>query len=104
MSAQQVKSSVCVWVEENRTFPVLTELWSHVVTEGSHPSEDMTSGPQAVLNQEAEALTAQRKRELEHYLKLKRYSVFVGLARGEDILSGVAQLSLVQPHWISSLS
>lgn len=34
----------------------------------------------------------------------KVHSVFVGLARGEDILSGVAQLSLVQPHWISSLS
>lgn len=76
MAAQQVKSGVCVWVEENRTFRVLTELWSHVVTDGSHPSEDMTSGPQAALNQEAETVSAQRKRELEHYLKLKRYTVF----------------------------
>lgn len=76
MAAQQVESSVCVWVEENKTLRVLTELWSHVVTDGSHPSEEMT-GPQAALNQEPEAVTAQRKRELEHYLKLKRCTEFL---------------------------
>uniref|UniRef100_A0A8C4GUJ8 Sodium channel modifier 1 n=1 Tax=Dicentrarchus labrax TaxID=13489 RepID=A0A8C4GUJ8_DICLA len=37
---------------------------------GSHPSEDI-KGAQAAVTQEAEPITAQRRRELEHYLKLK---------------------------------
>ncbi|KAM9353323.1 sodium channel modifier 1 [Symphorus nematophorus] len=37
---------------------------------GSNPSEDI-AGSQAAVTQEAEPLTAQRRRELEHYLKLK---------------------------------
>ncbi|XP_035527798.1 sodium channel modifier 1 isoform X2 [Morone saxatilis] len=38
--------------------------------EGSHPSEDI-KGAQAAVTEEAEPITAQRRRELEHYLKLK---------------------------------
>lgn len=35
-------------------------------------------GPPAAGTQEAQPVTAQRRRELEHYLKLKRYTtVFV---------------------------
>ncbi|XP_070767583.1 sodium channel modifier 1 [Enoplosus armatus] len=40
------------------------------VDEGSHPSEDI-KGSEAAVTQEAEPITAQRRRELEHYLKLK---------------------------------
>ncbi|XP_037640805.1 sodium channel modifier 1 [Sebastes umbrosus] len=39
-------------------------------SEGSHPSEDK-EGAQAAVTQEAEPVTAERRRELEHYLKLK---------------------------------
>ncbi|XP_070691415.1 sodium channel modifier 1 [Pempheris klunzingeri] len=39
-------------------------------TAESHPPED-TKGSQAAVTQEAEPITAQRRRELEHYLKLK---------------------------------
>lgn len=46
---------------------------SSVASEGSHPSEDM-KGSQAAVTQEAEPRTAQRRTELEHYLKLKRYA------------------------------
>lgn len=44
-----------------------------------HPSKD-TAECQAAERQEAEPITAQRKRELEHYLKLKRCLNVVGLS------------------------
>lgn len=67
-----------ICVEEN------TQAWlcfkcelvlSSVANKGSHSSDD-TTGSQAAVKQEAEPLTAQRRRELEHYLKLKRYRSF----------------------------
>lgn len=79
VAAQQVKSVIrMICVEEN------SQAWlcfrcelvlSSVANKGSHSSED-TTGSQAAVKQEAEPLTAQRRRELEHYLKLKRYRSF----------------------------
>lgn len=46
---------------------------SFVANKASHPSEDGKRS-EAAVTQEAEPITAQRRRELEHYLKLKRYT------------------------------
>jgi len=45
-----------------------------VADEGSRPSEDRT-GANGAAAQEAEPITAERRSELEHYLKLKRFAV-----------------------------
>lgn len=73
LAAQEVKSvtaNVCVEEEEN---PGVTALSGHVFSsaaaEAPHPSEDI----EAVVSQEADSRSAQRSKEVEHYLRLKRY-------------------------------
>lgn len=47
-----------------------------VANEESNPSNGI-KGFQSAVNQESEPTTAQRRRELEHYLKLKRYKTVI---------------------------
>lgn len=47
-------------------------FFSTVANEESNPSEGIQEF-QSAVKQEAAPTTAQRRRELEHYLKLKRY-------------------------------
>lgn len=73
LAAQEVKpvtANVCVEEKEN---PGVTALSGHVFSsaaaEALHPSEDI----KAVVSQEADLQSAQRSKQLEHYLRLKRY-------------------------------
>lgn len=76
-----------------------------VANEGSHPSQDIQAS-QAAVTQEAEPITAQRRQELEHYLKLKRYRTafffFVWAMLAEVVHShfymSVRCISLCQPR------
>ena len=58
---------------------------SSVANKESYPSKH-TEGSEPAATQEAEPITPQRRRELEHYLKLKRYrTVFLfDLERSND--------------------
>ncbi|XP_041798794.1 sodium channel modifier 1 [Chelmon rostratus] len=49
----------------------LSQSSSGGCTAGSHPSEDKQKTSQAAVTQAAEPITAQRRRELKHYLQLK---------------------------------
>lgn len=54
------------WIKPGYVF------FSTVANEESNPSERI-QGFQSAVEQEAVPTTAQRRRELEHYLKLRRY-------------------------------
>ncbi|KAG8009756.1 Sodium channel modifier 1 [Nibea albiflora] len=75
-------------------------------SKASHPSEDVKRS-QAAVTQEAEPITAQRRRELEHYLKLKRYTtvtLFEFHINTIDLLIFSASLSFFSEGWLQDRS
>ncbi|XP_054478418.1 sodium channel modifier 1 [Anoplopoma fimbria] len=67
-TTQQEKA--CRESEVTNSLSQSTSSGSTAADEVSHPSEDI-KGAEGAVTQEAEPITAQRRRELEHYLKLK---------------------------------
>lgn len=71
-SSHKIKNPLEALSRPDRAFNCGNVL-SFVANKASHPSEDGKRS-EAAVTQEAEPITAERRRELEHYLKLKRYT------------------------------
>lgn len=64
------QEKACQKTEVSNNFSQSRSSGCTAANKGSHPSEDVKDS-QAAVTQEVEPLTAQRRRELEHHLKLK---------------------------------